>query len=145
MIYLVCSDKEKTLGHTTLDTQIQQILLNLISVLLPLKQKKRKALWTFHTLPLLFVKHSAIRHCPCMLFINICIHVQYNVYFIRKTNFDLNRFFELCSVNKCCIPSCRIKNVKWTQSILAVIQVHLYKKHFQKEPLYLEHELYKMK
>lgn len=42
MIYLVCSNKEKALGHTTLDTQNQQILFNLISVLLPFKTGKKK-------------------------------------------------------------------------------------------------------
>lgn len=44
MIYLVCSNKEKALGHTTLDTQNQQILFNLISVLLPFKTGKKKGM-----------------------------------------------------------------------------------------------------
>lgn len=77
MIYLVCSNKEKALGHTTLDTQNQQILFNLISVLLPFKTgKKRNALSTFHTLALLFTRHSAIRHiahvCYLLIYVFMC-------------------------------------------------------------------------
>lgn len=61
-----------------------------------------------------------------MLFINVCIHIQYSdEYFIkvRIISFGLIGVFESRSVNKCYVLSCRIKS----KDILLneLIEIHL--------------------